>query len=216
LTSRQKREKTFYAFLNINLQDGPFMEPDEAKSRLSICIFLLLAVAWIFSMKSCVDNRIGVSYAGELEKIFNQMNQGTTLKDKRDIITERDNLQKKLADAYRFPKIFFFFFVLVAVGLGTWGAILISKLPEDSRIRKQISIAFVISLVTFAFVLLIFFLMEYHHIVRLGWVLFSLIVQWMLIGLSAALYFSTNFYETLLGLKQDKNIIQGPPPPAWE
>jgi len=192
------------------------MEPDEVKSRLSTCIFLLLAVTWIFSMKSCVDNRIGVAYAGDLEKIFNQMNQGISLKDKKDAIVERDNLQKKLAEIYRFPKLFFFFFVFVAVGLGAWGAILIARFPEESRIRRQSSIAFVISLVALVFILFSFFLMEYHHIVSLGWVLFFLIAQWTLIGLSAALYFSNNFYETLLGLKQDKNLIQGPPPPAWE
>ena len=192
------------------------MKPDEVKSRLSTCIFLLLAVAWIFSMKSCMDNRTGVAYAGDLEKIFNRMNQGISLKDKKDIMAERDNLQKKLAGIYRFPKLFFFFFVFVAAGLGSWGAILIARFPEESRIRRQSSIVFVISLIAFVFILFIFFLMEYHHIVRLGWVLFSLFVQWMLIGLSAALYFSNNFYETLLGLKQDKNLIQGPPPPAWE
>jgi len=192
------------------------MDEQEIQKGLTVCIIILLGVAWLFTVKAFVDNRVGVQYARRREKMFQDLQKETSLKEKDKMLAERDRILKEAGERYRFPKLFFFFFVIVSSGISVWAFTLVTKLPHESRVYKRNTNCLVLLLFVFGGVLFCFFLMDLHYVVRLGWVFLLLILQWGLLGGAGALYFSKVFYETVMGLKEDKSLIQGPPPPAWE
>ncbi len=191
------------------------MEPQEVKKQFTIFLILILAVAGLFAIKGFWDNRAGIYYSERLKKLSEKLDIGTPSGEKAEIEKELRYVQDKLAKHYQFPKLFFFFFIIIAVLLAIWDLMLVARLPQGSTEQKRCSVRMVLVLAVSFFVILCFFLLEYHKIVRFGWVLIVFLIQVFLVGISVLFGISENIYEHLMGMKEDEDLIKGPPPPAW-
>jgi len=191
------------------------MEAQEIKKQFTIYLILILAVSGLFTIKGFWDNRVGIYYSERLNKVSARLDIGKPSREKAEIEKELRYVQDKLGKHFRFPKFFFLFFIIVDVLLAIMDLSLLAKLLQGSTDQSRSSLRMVLVLAVSLFVILCFFLLEYHKIVRFGWVLILLLIQVFLIGLSLVFGISENVYEHLMGMKQDKDLIQGPPPPAW-
>jgi hypothetical protein len=172
-------------------------------------------ISAIFSIKSFWDNRTGVNYSKKLQVILDKLDADPYSRENQSLHTERMEIQKKLSEQYGFPKLFFLSLVLVNVILAFWGLKVISKIPQVSTIARRSSLRLILALVVFFITILCFFLLEYHQVVRFGWAFILLLFQWTLLGFVFAFGISEEVYDTVMGYKKDKDIIEGPPPPAW-
>jgi len=158
---------------------------------------------------------MGVHYSRKLDNIVTRLEKSGPRVDRDGIFRERKEVQRQLGRYYRFPKWFFLIFVILNSAFATWGIIGIQKLPPSSRDQKRAALRLALVLLVFIVSIGCFFLIRYHKVVRLFWVLVILLLQWTLIGGVAAFSLSDDVYEHLLGQKKDKDLIDGAPPPAW-
>jgi hypothetical protein len=191
------------------------MEPEEVKKRFIKCIIMILLISGLFSIRSFWDNRTGVHYSQKLQEILDKLDADPYSKENQELHAERMEIQKKLSDLYRFPKMFFFSLVLVNVIFSFWGLKIISKLPQGTTAVRRSSLRLILALVVFFITILCFFLLEYHQVVKFGWAFILLLFQWTLLGFVFAFGISEEVYETIMGHKKDKDLIEGAPPPAW-
>ncbi|HRR30973.1 MAG TPA: hypothetical protein P5557_06690 [Candidatus Sumerlaeia bacterium] len=192
------------------------MDEMDIKKRFALYFVVLLFIAWLFSVKSFSDNRAGVGYAQRLDALMDKINDANPGAGFPELVKERDQILKEMSDKYRFPKFFFFFFVILACIVSAAAVALITKLPLGSRIRNQSASAMIAGLIATVFILFFFFMMEYQKMSQFFWVFTFVLIQWLMIGISGALYFSDNVYEALMGLSGEKRLIQGAPPSAWD
>lgn len=191
------------------------MEQEDIKKRFITCLILILLISGIFSIKSFWDNRKGVYYSQKLQDILEIIEKNPYSKESQSLLTERMEIQKILSRHYGFPKLFFFFFVILNALLAIRGLKTVSQMPHDTSISRRNSLRLIMVLVVFAIVILCFFLLEYHTVVRFGWVFILLLFQLTLLGFAFAFGISEEVYDTVMGNKKDKDLIEGPPPPAW-
>lgn len=191
------------------------MEPEVVKKQFIKCIILILVISGLFSIRSFWDNRTGVHYSKKLQEILAKLDADPYSKENQDLHTERMEIQEKLSELYRFPKLFFFSLVLINVIVAFRGLKIISKFPQGTTVVWRSSLRLILALVVFSLTILCFFLLEYHQVVKFGWAFILLFVQLTLLGFVLAFGTSEEIYETVMGHKKDKEIIEGPPPPAW-
>ena len=191
------------------------MKAQEIKKQFTICLVLILAVSGLFTVKGFWDNRVGVYYSERLKNVSARLDIGKPSREKAELDKELRFVQDKLGKHFRFPKFFFLFFVIINVLLEIMNLTLLAKLPQGSAGQKRSSLRMILVLAVSLFVILCFFLLEYHKIVRFGWALILLLIQIFLLGLSFLFGISENVYEHLMGMKKDEDLIHGPPPPAW-
>ncbi|HPB31149.1 MAG TPA: hypothetical protein PLB62_06815 [Candidatus Sumerlaeota bacterium] len=182
---------------------------------LRICLYCILGLAWIFSVKSCSDSRSGMEYRERITIVNEKMARTESLHDKEELINERDAIMKGMIKKYRFPRLFFFFFLFVFLCLALWGTKSVTHLPQRSLIRLRSAVRMILALAVMMFAILFFFLFQYHKITSFFWTYFFLLFQWALIAFAGFLGSHDNTLEHVMGLKPDKNLIDGPPPPAW-
>lgn len=192
------------------------MDEMEIKKRFALYFVILLFIAWLFSVKSFSDNRAGVGYAQRLDALMDKINDSNPGAGFPELVKERDQILKEMSEKYRFPKIFFFLFVILATIVSSAAVALITKLPIGSRARNQSAAAMIAGLISTVFVLFFFFMMEYQQLTNFSWVFTVMLIQWLMLGISGTLCFSNQAYESLMGLGEDKRLIQGAPPSAWD
>lgn len=191
------------------------MEQEDIKKQLIKSIILILVISAIFSIKSFWDNRTGIHYSKQLQVILDKLDADPFSRENQSLHTERMEIQKKLSEHYGFPKLFFFLLVLLNASFAIWGLKIVSKLPHDTSFARRSSLRLILVLAVFGVVILCFFLLEYHQVVRFGWVFFLLLLQLTLLGFVFAFGISEEVYNTVMGYKKDKDLIEGAPPPAW-
>ncbi|MBN1900386.1 hypothetical protein JW926_03560 [Candidatus Sumerlaeota bacterium] len=191
------------------------MKPEDFKKRMIACIILILLVSGILSIKSFWDNRKEVHYSEKLQEIMDKLDNEPVSQNPQSLYAERMKIQKKISEIYGFPKLFFFSLVLVNVVLSIWGLKTLSKFDHGTSMSRRYSLRLILALFVFSITILCFFLMEYHQVVRFGWAFMFLLLQGTLIAFVFALGVSEEVYDTIMGHKKDKDLIEGPPPPAW-
>jgi len=190
------------------------MENQEIKKQITRSLILILIVTFVFMVKGIWDNRLGAHYSHKLQDVVESLESGSNLANK-ELHSERMEIQKNLSRIYRFPKLLFFFLVIVNTALAVASLLLLSKLPSETDFQRRSSFRLITVLVVAIFVTLCFLLMEYHKVTRLGWVILLGLIQIIVIGFSWAVVASDEIYNLIMGKKKDKDLIEGEPPPAW-
>jgi len=191
------------------------MEAQGIKKQFTIYLVLILAVSGLFTVKGFWDNRVGVYYSERLKNLAARLETGKPSQEIAELEKELKYVQNQLGKHFRFPKLFFLLFVIVNVVLAIIDLTILARLPQGSTEQKRSSLRMVLVLVVSLFIILCFFLFEYHKIIRFGWAFLLFLIQFFLLGLSVLFGISDNVYEHLMGLKKDDDLIHGPPPPAW-
>ena len=191
------------------------MEEKDLKFQFTIFLLVILLISFLFSTKGFVDNRRTVPYSRKLKEIGSTLEKESSLKEKRELRIKLREIQGEVVHYFRFPRLFFFAFVLFATAFAILAARVIYLLPAGKKLQRRCTLRFIICVAVFIITVIFFILLEYRRIARTGWVILIILLEWILIGGAAAFAASEKAYETILGLRRDKDLIEGPPPPAW-
>jgi hypothetical protein len=194
-----------------------FIAYDDIKKTFMISLICILCIAWIFSIKSFRDNRTGQRLGtrmGEIQESIDNRDKSLSKAELDKLYDEMEVIRHHLMKIYGFPKIFFFFFLILLFCTGFWSFSLCLKIPENTPERYRSSIRLILVLFTLLITIICFLALEYHKIYRSGWVYLLLIIQWLLIAISAT-NCSDEVYKKISEITKDKSIIEGDPPSAW-